>query len=180
MTMTRSSRPHLTRIKFAAGWMLQRHVTRTQRTVVVHEQHVPSPDFRRQHGASIRRPAGAGNTTLVLRGRARTKRRAQPGTDSGDGRPTRSAILTRSATETAPIFSIARQDQPAFRTAGGFQVPCRIDGAFSFGQYRRSIRTNLPFGAGRAFLPRRLGVISAASPRRSAPCNRPTSLPRSA
>jgi hypothetical protein len=32
--------------------------------------------------------------------------------------------------------------------AGGFQLPSRIDGGVSFGQYRRSIGTNLAFGAG--------------------------------
>src|SRR5262249_33986305 len=33
-------------------------------------------------------------------------------------------------------------------TAGGDQVPAMTEGSFSLGQYRRSISTNLPFGAG--------------------------------
>src|SRR5271165_707298 len=33
-------------------------------------------------------------------------------------------------------------------TAGIFHEPSRIDGSFSFGQYRRSISWNLPSGAG--------------------------------
>jgi hypothetical protein len=36
-------------------------------------------------------------------------------------------------------------------TGGIFQVPSMIDGDFSFGQYFRSIRTNLSFGAGSQF-----------------------------
>src|SRR5262249_26229999 len=36
----------------------------------------------------------------------------------------------------------------SFFTAGGFQVPSRIDGSFSFGQYIRSVRMNGPLGAG--------------------------------
>lgn len=35
-----------------------------------------------------------------------------------------------------------------FTTRGGVQVPSRIDGLFSFGQYMRSIGRNAPFGAG--------------------------------
>src|SRR5262249_9608451 len=37
---------------------------------------------------------------------------------------------------------------PASFTAGGFQVPSRIDGSSSLGQYIRSVRRNGPFGAG--------------------------------
>ena len=32
--------------------------------------------------------------------------------------------------------------------AGGFQLPSRIEGGVSFGQYRRIMGTNLVFGAG--------------------------------
>lgn len=35
-----------------------------------------------------------------------------------------------------------------FSTAGGVQVPLRIEGSFSFGQYMRSIAMKSPFGAG--------------------------------
>jgi hypothetical protein len=38
-----------------------------------------------------------------------------------------------------------------FLTAGGDQLPLMIEGGFSFGQYIRSIRTNLPAGAGSQF-----------------------------
>jgi len=38
--------------------------------------------------------------------------------------------------------------QPTGFTAGGFQVPLRIDGSASLGQYSLSIRTNRPGGAG--------------------------------
>jgi hypothetical protein len=38
-----------------------------------------------------------------------------------------------------------------FLTAGGVHVPSRIEGSLSFGQYIRSIRTNLPVGAGSQF-----------------------------
>jgi len=41
-----------------------------------------------------------------------------------------------------------RPFQPAFCTAGGFQVSSRIDGGLSFGQYMRSIGMNSPLGAG--------------------------------
>src|SRR5262245_13711787 len=37
---------------------------------------------------------------------------------------------------------------PATVTAGGFQLPSRIDGAVSFGQYSRIMRMNSPLGAG--------------------------------
>ena len=33
-------------------------------------------------------------------------------------------------------------------TAGGFHVPLRIEGSFSFGQYMRIIAMKSPFGAG--------------------------------
>jgi hypothetical protein len=36
-------------------------------------------------------------------------------------------------------------------TDGIFHVPSMIDGGFSFGQYIRSIRTNLSLGAGSQF-----------------------------
>ena len=36
-------------------------------------------------------------------------------------------------------------------TAGGFHEPSRIEGGVSFGQYSRSIRINLPVGAGSQF-----------------------------
>jgi integrase len=39
----------------------------------------------------------------------------------------------------------------ALLTDGIVHVPSRIDGAFSFGQYMRSIRINLPVGAGSQF-----------------------------
>jgi hypothetical protein len=38
--------------------------------------------------------------------------------------------------------------QAIFLTAGGVHVPSMIDGGFSFGQYMRNIRMNLPVGAG--------------------------------
>ena len=38
-----------------------------------------------------------------------------------------------------------------FLTGGIFHVPSMIDGAFSSGQYMRSIRMNLPAGAGSQF-----------------------------
>ena len=41
--------------------------------------------------------------------------------------------------------------QFALTTAGIFQVPSMMDGGFSRGQYIRSIRTNLSFGAGSQF-----------------------------
>ena len=41
--------------------------------------------------------------------------------------------------------------QPTFVTAGGFQLPSMIEGGVSSGQYMRSIRTNLPAGAGSQF-----------------------------
>ncbi len=41
-----------------------------------------------------------------------------------------------------------RDNHGAFWTDGIFHVPSRIDGGFSFGQYSRSIRMNLSFGAG--------------------------------
>jgi hypothetical protein len=40
-----------------------------------------------------------------------------------------------------------------FVTAGIVQMPSMIEGSFSFGQYIRSMRTNLPFGAGSQFDP---------------------------
>ena len=50
-------------------------------------------------------------------------------------------------------FSPARSGGYGTRfTAGGFQVPSRIEGfGVSFGQYSRSIRTNFPVGAGSQF-----------------------------
>jgi hypothetical protein len=38
--------------------------------------------------------------------------------------------------------------QPAFFTGGGDQVPSRIEGGVSLGQYIRIIRINSPAGAG--------------------------------
>jgi hypothetical protein len=41
--------------------------------------------------------------------------------------------------------------QATFFTAGMVQLPLMIDGLRSFGQYMRSMRTNLPAGAGSQF-----------------------------
>src|SRR5579871_2072630 len=41
--------------------------------------------------------------------------------------------------------------QPTFVAAGGFQLPSMIEGGVSSGQYMRSIRRNLPAGAGSQF-----------------------------
>ena len=46
-----------------------------QRFVVIHEEHGISPEHWGRHGASVRRPAAAGNTTLVLRAAATRIRR---------------------------------------------------------------------------------------------------------
>jgi hypothetical protein len=44
-----------------------------------------------------------------------------------------------------------RPYQATFFAAGIFHVPLMIEGDFSLGQYMRSIRTNLPDGAGSQF-----------------------------
>jgi hypothetical protein len=38
-----------------------------------------------------------------------------------------------------------------FSTSGGVQLPSRIEGAFSCGQYMRNISMNSPLGAGNRF-----------------------------
>jgi hypothetical protein len=41
--------------------------------------------------------------------------------------------------------------QPTYLIAGGFQVPSRMEGGVSFGQYSRNIGMNFAFGVGSQF-----------------------------
>ena len=50
-----------------------------------------------------------------------------------------------------PIADIRAKGHATFLTGGIFQDPLRIEGLFSFGQYIRNIRINLPSGAGSQF-----------------------------
>ena len=68
-------------------------------------------------------------------------------------------VWARSGFEPIDNPPIARQDvhvaafyQTIFFAAGGVHVPSMIEGSFSFGQYMRSIRMNLPAGAGSQFV----------------------------
>src|SRR5262249_12271285 len=57
-------------------------------------------------------------------------------------------LLWRFATERTDA---RRGYGPVFFTAGGFQLPSRIDGGVSLGLYSRSARMNWPSGAGSQF-----------------------------
>src|SRR5262249_5283496 len=53
--------------------------------------------------------------------------------------------------ERSPAHLADPTDDATVFTGGGFHVPSRIEGAVSSGQYMRSMRMNLPSGAGSQF-----------------------------
>src|SRR5215831_4549828 len=113
-------------------------------------QKSPRPGWERPRTASL--PAGSSERRAADPRIAASIRKAGP----ARRRPsTRSLGANHGETKRSAAQPIARLAPPyavTFLTAGGFHVPLMIDGDFSFGQYSRIIRTNLPCGAGSQLL----------------------------
>jgi hypothetical protein len=103
------------------------------------------PQDEEQRVARALRPAEARGVPMTGTKRRAALNSALPLVQRASSPRCRRGLRKRSAPPTSRLYAAAYE---AFLTAGGFQEPSRIDGSCSLGQYRRSIRTNFPAGAG--------------------------------
>jgi hypothetical protein len=96
----------------------------------LHREQADNTRYAKKRSGQFRSHAAASERARALRGRA----------------PDVSMQKPRGAAKSARALSDLAQ--PAFFTGGGDQVPSRIEGGVSFGQYIRIIRMNWSLGAG--------------------------------